>query len=73
MELPPFEVGATKLTVALPTPVTVAVTWVGVSGASMTCPILLPYASVNQRLPSGPLVMRMGKLSEVGTVYSEMA
>src|SRR5438477_409311 len=35
-------------------------------------PILLPLNSVNHRLPSGPVVMPVGKLSSVGTAYSVM-
>jgi len=36
----------------------------------VTRPILLPAASVNHRLPSGPTVMPVGALSGVGTGYS---
>jgi len=35
-------------------------------------PILLPSASVNQRLPSGPAAMLLGLLDEVGSESSVM-
>jgi hypothetical protein len=39
----------------------------------VTRPILLPLASVNQRLPSGPAVIPTGSLLAVGTRNSVMA
>ncbi len=36
-------------------------------------PILFPNRSVNQTLPSGPAVMPLGPLEDVGTLYSVMA
>ena len=44
----------------------------GVVGAVVIRPILLPSASVNQRLPSGPAVMPRGLLPAVGTGNSVM-
>src|SRR5207248_5340081 len=40
--------------------------------ARLSRPILLVLNSVNQMLPSGPVVMKFGWLLEVGTAYSVM-
>ncbi len=40
--------------------------------AGVIRPIWFPWASVNQRLPSGPAAMPQGELPAVGTGYSVM-